>query len=258
MIISKLPSIRKVFRKLMSLTLIVMTAHPYVFSELIAKERFDDIEIRVIRPRYFNKSGRFELGAEITTIMNETFINTFMATGLAAYHLNEDWAIEGSVSFGFNIDNSEKRLLRDSFKIKTQIFQSTYSGILGLQWTPLYGKWQLSSGRLVYFDTFLFAGGGLSGVFWEYSDYCDTGDETKVIVIPEDTTKSYPTISAGIGQRYFVSKSASYRIDLRVNTLLYSSLDPECEPEKLVQQGFVEETLLHNIITFQLGGSYYF
>jgi outer membrane beta-barrel protein len=232
--------------------------HPIVLSDIQAEERFDDIEVRVIRPRYFNKSGRLELGAELATIMNETFINTFMATGLAAFHFTEDWAVEGSFSFGFNVDNTEKRLLRDSFNIKTQIFQTSYNGSLGLQWTPIYGKWQLSSGRLIYFDTFFYLGGGLSGIFWEYSDYCDTGTGDKVIVIPDDTTISYPTITMGIGQRYFVTKSTSYRIDLRLHSLLYSNLDPECEPEKAIAQGFAEETLIHSTITFQLGGSYYF
>ena len=46
------------------------------------KERFKDTEIRVIRPSYFNKAKRFELGAGMNMVMNESFIYTFLLLGL--------------------------------------------------------------------------------------------------------------------------------------------------------------------------------
>ncbi len=123
-------------------------------------ERFKDTEIRVIRPRYFNKGKRFELGGALNVIMNESFIYTYMATGIVAFHLNEDWAIEGSASYGLNIDREDKRILFDEFEIKTQLFRTKYQAELAIQYTPIYGKWQLPSGRLIYFDTYLTAGVG--------------------------------------------------------------------------------------------------
>ena len=42
-------------------------------------KRFKDIEIRVIRPKYFAKRSKFELGAQATVITNQTFIYTFLA-----------------------------------------------------------------------------------------------------------------------------------------------------------------------------------
>ena len=78
--------------------------------------QFEDVEIRVVRPRYFNKSGRLELGAQVSTVMNETFIYTFMATGLAAFHMSESLALEGSFSYGTSINKEDKRILFDEFE----------------------------------------------------------------------------------------------------------------------------------------------
>ncbi|MCX6130514.1 MAG: outer membrane beta-barrel domain-containing protein, partial [Proteobacteria bacterium] len=170
-------------------------------------ERFKDVEIRVIRPRYFTKSGKLELGAAINAIMNESFIYTFLGTGILTYHFSEEWAIEASGSYGLSIDREDKRILFDEFNIKTQIFRTSYLAQLGVQWTPIYGKWQLPSGKLVYFDTYFELGVGQTGVEWRYSDFCEAPDlklEPNAEGIPTNTTIGYPTFLAGIGQRYFV------------------------------------------------------
>ncbi len=227
---------------------------------LIAAERFKNTEIRVIRPRYFNKAERFELGAQLSTIMNETFIYTFLATGFATFHINESWALEGSGSFGFSLNKEDKRVLFDEFDIKTQIFRTLYNAEMTAQYTPIYGKWQLASGRLIYFDTFLTFGGGLTGIDWQYSDFCDEPDPDSANYepIPGNTVKSYPTVSFGVGQRYFVSKDRSYRFDFKVHRFLYNTLDAECAPQQVEASGEFATNAPHDTITLQLGTSIYF
>lgn len=224
-----------------------------MFPQELFSNEFENNSIRVIRPRYFNKAKRLELGAQVSTIMNEAFIYTYMASGLAAFHLNEEWAVEGSFAYGLNIDKSDKRLLFDEFGIKTYILRVNYNGTAAVQWTPLYGKWQLSSGQLIYFDTYITAGGGMTGVSWLYSDFCEppeAGDSP----LPPDTVISYPTGMLGVGQRYFVSKKVSYKIDLRLNRIFYSSGDQQCSAESSSSG----ETIGHDTVTLQLGASYYF
>ena len=224
-------------------------------------ERFKNTEIRVIRPRYFNKAKRFELGAAMNMVMNESFIYTFMATGLAAFHFSETWAIEGTGSFGFSVDKSDKRILFDKFDIKTEIVRTQYQMEGVLQYTPLYGKWQFGSGRLIYFDTFVAAGGGMTGVNWKYSDFCETPDidlNPDAETPPVDTTQAYPTFVGGIGQRYFVNKSLSYRWDFKYHTFMYNTIDSECAPETVLEEvgGGIDTT--HSTITIQIGASKYF
>lgn len=223
-------------------------------------ERFKDVEIRVIRPRYFTKAGRLELGAAINTIMNESFIYTFLGTGLLTYHFNESWSIEGMAAYGISIDREDKRILFDEFDIKTQIFRTSFMTQLAVQYTPIYGKWQLPSGKLVYFDTYLQAGVGQTGVEWRYDDFCEPPDkklDPTAEDIPKNATKSYPTLMAGVGQRYFVSRKMAYKWDLRANRFNYTILDGECSPIKAKTLQGLSGTAPHDTITLLIGVAYY-
>jgi outer membrane beta-barrel protein len=244
--------------KAMAVTASLVSAVPIAGAD--ESERFKDVEIRVIRPRYFTKAGRLEIGGAINTIMNESFIYTFLATGLLTYHFNESLAIEGTFATGLSIDREDKRILFDEFDIKTQIFRTAYMAEVAVQYTPIYGKWQLPSGKLVYFDTYLQAGLGQTGVEWRYNDFCEPPDkklDPTAEDIPTNTTKSYPTLMAGVGQRYFVSRKMAYKWDLRANRFQYEILDGECSPLKAKTQQGLAGTAPHDTITLLIGVSYY-
>ncbi|MBC7659982.1 MAG: outer membrane beta-barrel domain-containing protein [Chitinophagaceae bacterium] len=222
-------------------------------------ERFKDTEIRVIRPRYFNKSKRFELGVAMNAIMNESFIYTFMATGIVTYHINEEWAIEGTASYGLNVDREDKRVLFDKFNIKTQIFRTQYQAELAVQYTPIYGKWQLPSGRLIYFDTYLAAGFGQTGVEWKYNDFCEAPTAANSEALPTNAVKGYPTMMIGAGQRYFINKTTAYRFEIKGHRFLYNELDAECSPVKAKASGQqFASGAAHDVITILLGISRFF
>jgi outer membrane beta-barrel protein len=194
-------------------------------------------------------------------VMNEAFIYTFLATGLATYHFTETWSIEAMGSFGFSLDNNDKRILFDKFDIRTSIIRTLYQMEAMLQYTPIYGKWQFGSGRLIYFDTFVEAGAGMTGVNWQYSDFCETPDPTlspDAEAPPPDKVGSYPTFVGGLGQRYFVSKDLSYRWDFKYHAFMYDTMDSECSPQTLIDDGGVGVSKLHSTITIQLGLSKYF
>lgn len=253
--VSKAAAIGPVLKKLwvMGSLLLGLILCSFIGPQELLSQEFENNSIRVIRPRYFNKAQRFELGAQVSTIMNEAFIYTYMVSGLAAFHLNEEWAVEGAFGFGLNLDKSDKRLLFDEFGIKTYILRVSNYATAAVQWTPLYGKWQLSSGQLIYFDTYITAGGGMNGVSWLYSDFCEPPKEGGE-PLPADAVVTYPTGLLGIGQRYFVSKSLSYKIDLRYNRIFYSFADQKCTTEASTESG----TVGHDTVTLQLGASYYF
>ena len=193
--------------------------------------------------------------------MNETFIYTFLATGLASFHFSESLALEASLSYGTGINKEDKRILFDEFEIKTQIFRTQYNAELALQWTPIYGKWQLSSGRLIYFDTYLQVGAGNTGVNWQYDDFCDPPDfeqNPDAEPLPSNTVKSYPGFSLGAGQRYFVSKKQAYKVDFKFHRFFYNTLDAECNPTAVEAAGNFESGASHDTLTLQFGTSYFF
>ena len=223
--------------------------------ESATAERFKDVEIRVIRPKYFTKRKRLELGAQFTGIMNETFIYTFIASGLATFHFNEYIAIEGALGIAASIDKEDKRLLFDQFEIKTKIFRTKYLQWASLNWTPIYGKWQLSSGHLIYFDTFVSLGFGQTGIDWIYTDFCEQPDADGLAAgtqspIPGNRTVAYNTILYGLGQRYFLDKKNAFRWDIRGHSIMFDTLDGECD-----QSSGSSSQDIHQNITISLGMS---
>lgn len=215
--------------------------------------RFDGYEIRVIRPRFMAKRGRIELGGQTAIIMNQSFIYTLMATGLLDYHFSEMFAFEAGLAYGFSIDKEDKRILDQEFSINTQILRTQYIASGGLLWTPIYGKTQLPSGTVVYFDSFVTAQAGMTGIAYTF-EHCNEPRPNH----PEDPekpaprTKGYPTGLLGFGQKYFVTQDFGLRWDVRDYFFPVNSADSACDP------GTSGKNEFHQNIILQFGASTFF
>lgn len=213
---------------------------------------FSNFEIRVVRPRYFSKRKRLELGSNLMIITNDAFIYTYMLSGVLTYHLSEQLAVEGVAAIGQSIDKEDKSILEDVFNINTLIIRTKSLYAFNGLWTPIYGKYQLGSGRLIYFDTFLTAGAGLSGVSYQF-DHCSAGDENNPRVIPGAKVVNYPTFSFGLGQRFFISKHSSLKWGIKDHLFGIDTKDGSCFPETAESQ-----SKTHQNVTVQLGYSRFF
>jgi outer membrane beta-barrel protein len=217
------------------------------------EDRFEGYEIRVIRPRFMTKSNRFELGAQGAFIMNQTFIYTYMASGLLDYHFSESLALEVNASYGFSLDKQDKTILKKDFNITTTILRTEYIAAGGLLWTPIYGKTQLPSGEVLYFDSFLSAEAGMTGVYYDYKNCVvsqNASSSTATTVAPAPATKTYPSVGLGFGQKYFVSEDMAVRWDVRDYFFIYPLADGSCTPGS--GDGGSQ---LHQNVTIQLGMS---
>jgi outer membrane beta-barrel protein len=221
-------------------------------------EEFENVEIRVIRPRYMTKRKRFELGTEFVAIMNQTFVYSFLGSGIINYHFTESIGLELTGAYGFSIDKEDKRILDSEFDIQTEILRTKDYLEAAIAWTPIYGKYQLASGRLVYFDTFVTLGGGLTGVEYTY-DHCIPPEKlpeamrASAPAVPAPKTVHYPTVVGGLGQRFFVSKSTSFKWDVKSHAFFYDMKDGDCNPEFAQSQ-----SKNHFNITMQIGASRFF
>lgn len=213
------------------------------------KGQFSGYDVRVIRPRFFTKARRAEFGGQMSVVMNQTFIYTYLMTGILNYHFTESLGIELDGSYGFSLDKEDKTLLKSSFNISTQIQRTQYQFLGGLVWTPLYGKYQLASGKLIYFDTFLIGGGGMTGVDYQY-DHCSASATGQSVPPPAANTKSYFGGIIGIGQRFFIDKNLSLRFEVRDNIFSVDERDGSCDPD------FTNSSSkMINNVTMQVGAS---
>ncbi len=244
---------------------------PFLKGELHAQakkrsgKQFKNSEVRIIRPRYFNKRMSFELGLNGKVTMNQSFIYTFQAGASLGFHLTESIGIELSGSYGFSADKTDKTFLQASpYEITTKIIRTKWDGFANLMWTPIYGKFQLPSGKLIYMDTFILAGAGAVGVEHRF-DHCNEptlpeGDLVKEAIINDQAIgDTYtPAFGGGIGQRIFISQNTAIRWDARFYMFNYTNNHTECSRFSLEASGNADlDTTSHSVVNIQLGVSYF-
>ena len=165
----------------------------FAFAE---EEDFSDVKIRIVRPRYFTKRFKLEFSALGAVLTNDPYMYSFLAIGDINFHFNEWLGLEISGGYGTSIKKAATENLDNTFFINiTDQLEVTYLSSASILITPMYGKYQISSGRLVYFDTYLSLGGGITGVTYRY-EHCNTKRSAEI--------KNYPTVNFGVGQRYLL------------------------------------------------------
>ncbi len=167
-----------------------------------ADELFRDVEVRVIRQKFFQKAMRPEIGVQFNTVMNRSFVYSFLGNAMFAFHINEQLGVFGEGGVGFTMNKSDCSTLGEKFRIEPYVddLRNWYGG--GVTYTPVYGKYQLSSGELIYFDWFFNASGG-AALMAKRAGTC----------IPESaeasTEKSVAQVGIATGQRYFLNKNTA-------------------------------------------------
>ena len=217
---------------------------------LEGKER--DYEINVVRPRFFVKKNRAEVAVDLPVVMNQTFTYSAMLSGSFAYHLTEYLALGVDTAYGLTFAKVDARLLEQEFDINIKTQQTNYFAILLAQWSPVYGKYQLSSGKLIYFDTFFLAGAGMSGV--EFKGHGEKKDKSTI------RKSMCGTMSFGVGQRFYLNKNLSLRWQLKNHVTHLDTVDDSCFPNEANSENSNYELTraLFNTIMLQVGVSYFF
>jgi outer membrane beta-barrel protein len=210
---------------------------------------FSDVEIRVIRPKFFQKSVRVEVGASVGAVMNQSYTYTYMPSAKFGLHLLEWLELFGEGAFGITINKSDCTDLGTKFAIEpvVQEIESVFGG--GAALTPIYGKYQLGSGDVVYFDWFLIGGGGLAGMRYREQGCKPLGTDEK-----EKKPKPYSTVqfNFGTGQRFFLSKNVALNWYLRDSIIMVKVPADETEDVPSNAAGTLQS------VNLSFGASYYF
>ena len=108
-----------------------------------ADAQFKDVEIRVIRPKYFQKSMRLEVGAGIGAVMNGSYTYTYLPSVRIGFHTTEWLEIFGEGSLGLTINKSDCIELGSKFSIEPVVREIQTIAEGGVTLTPIYGKYHL-------------------------------------------------------------------------------------------------------------------
>ena len=164
-------------------------------AELKILSPFEDIA--VIQRRYMPKTKRFEFSGALGNSLNNAFFNNWGIIGRAAYYLNEEHGLEFQF---FWLNKNEREItesLRDDQSVQTRslVVPENYKGV-SYKYVPIYGKIALFNKRIVPFDLYFAAGGGLTSTGLEEEE---------------------ATIYLGTGQQFYLTKSMAFRWDFALN-----------------------------------------
>lgn len=164
-------------------------------SDLAKLSPFDDVA--VIQRRFLPKTGRFELFAGGSGVLNDAFFLGLGAVARGGYYFRERWGIEALVMM---LSTSEKTITTDLRKDRGVLTESlitvkSYYGV-DVKWSPIYGKMAYHNRGITPFDLYFSLGGGFTGT---------------------NQGGSEPTLHVGTGQIFALSKSMAVRWDFSWN-----------------------------------------
>ena len=122
----------------------------------------DDITVVTIRKKYFLKDNRQEFNLHGGYVPNDSFIHSLVVGGGYGYHYTEDFFLELTGGYFFNYNTDSTDLLKGTFGITPDTDDLEYYGELHFGWSPIYGKLNFLTRKIVYFDVSSYLGGGVS------------------------------------------------------------------------------------------------
>lgn len=198
-----------------------------------------DQRIRPVSGNLFLKDGRHEITPGIDLSLNDAFFSKYVFGLRYAYHLTEKWSVGGRVGWALSTPsgavttcNSKGEECEVPDKDRLARTPGDFDLLAGVDvsWAPLYGKISVLAEKVLHFDTYALAGGGVLR-----TQLAGVGEV-------EPTASLAPEVHLGVGQRYFLGRSATLRLEIR---------------DVIYQQEVGGRTDLQNQLLFGIGLSFF-
>lgn len=183
-------------------------------------EQFKEYEVRVIKNKFFQKRMRLELSGSTSAIMNKSFITTVLGGASLGFHFTESIGAYGEGHVGYTFKSSDCNTLGKSFRIEPLLDITNWWAGGGVAYTPIYGKYQMGSGRVVYFDWIFTLGGGLVDVLHKEHDTCVDPNDRLPNEAPDAGALNQRAqkihLNVGTGQKFYLNENLSLNWNLKV------------------------------------------
>ena len=149
--------------------------------------------IRVLQRRPFLRKKRYELSPELSSLVNDSLVGGVSIGGRAAYHLSEVVAISvgGAATISSETDLFEQVI--EDYAVFPEVSKVLWRASADYQYAFLYGKFALLNRWIIAWDTA--ASLGLGAL------------QTELAI--------HPTFTAGIGQRFFMTKWFTVNVGIK-------------------------------------------
>ncbi len=165
-----------------------------------------DEDIEVVQDVLFPKKGRTEIGVALGWMPFDPLVTTPNLDLTIDHHLSETVAISALIGGGYGLKTARyKELEGPAYGVAPYAYRYLASAVVGASWSPIYAKMALNAKKVIHYDIYL---AGRVGATLEQS------------VIPDGGITVAPTLSLGIGARFFVSDGMDVRFEVRDDLLL--------------------------------------
>lgn len=184
---------------------------PLLWSAALAQETLDigvirDDEIAVVQKNLYPKTKRSEIGVHAGVMPFDAYLTTPNGQVSVDLHQSDRFGVSILAGGGYGLKTGTYRELESiTFGVAPYAFRYLGSALAGVEWSPIYAKMSWDGARVVHFDVYGVARGGVS---------------IESSVIPGGGLAFAPTLSPGIGTRFFVSPKTALRVEMRDDLLL--------------------------------------
>lgn len=159
----------------------------------------------VVKNKLYPKKGKLELnGPNVGTILNQSYINTFILNAGVNYFWSEVWGLGLDFSYAINQDRDERKCIENFYNdpayevskecggsdnltgkanygpayVNIREYNYLFSG--SMIWNPIYGKEIFFLSAVGYFDIYTVLGGGLaSTTFYPMTKELNNGKQSR-------------------------------------------------------------------------------
>jgi len=165
----------------------------------------EESQLGVVQNRLYTKRHKFQLGVLGGRSMNDPFLSNSLLGVNASYNFTEFWGLS-LLGWKYSVKPSNAlKTLRAGGKEANTIQAQNYIGAEGTG-SFLYGKLSLLGSAIIYYDMHFLGGMG---------------------VTKTENDSASPTVSMGVGQRFFLTKMLSLRMDYRAQTFVATEKEKE-------------------------------
>lgn len=184
----------------------LLAAAPAFAQETVDIGVIKDADISVVQNVLFPKKERSEMGVHIGWMPFDPLVTTPNLQLSYDRHFTEDLALSMLIGGGYGLKTGKYvELESPAYGVAPYAFRYLASVLAGVEFSPVYAKLALGGAKVVHFDVF---GTILGGATLESS------------VIPDGGITVAPTVSLGLGTRFFVGENVTLRVGFRDDLLV--------------------------------------
>jgi outer membrane beta-barrel protein len=163
-------------------------------------------DIAVVQKLLYPKTGRTEMGVHLGLMPFDAYLTTPNLQLSYDSHMSESlsWGVMLGGGYGFDTSTLQE-LSSPAYGVSPDAYRYLGSVLGGVAWSPIYAKMNVDGAKVIHYDVYTSAKAGAT-----FSQS----------ILPEGGSALAPTLSLGVGSRFFLNKNGNIRVELHDDLLL--------------------------------------